>query len=64
MSKTSKKKESLISSDKTDDNTKRDFISIICNMSCNDINEFIMRHGKSPKKVLLYTLNKQPPKGD
>ena len=31
---------------------KQDFIELLASMSDNDINEYIKRHGKKPKKVL------------
>lgn len=35
---------------------KRDFIEFIASMSDVEINEYIKRHGKKPKPMLLYTL--------
>ena len=35
---------------------KRDFIEFISSMSDVEINEYIKRHGKKPKPMLLYTL--------
>lgn len=34
-------------------NNKRDFIQLLSSMDHNDINEYIKRHGKKPKQVLI-----------
>ena len=38
---------------------KQDFIQLLASMSHNDINEYIKRHGKKPKKVLACSLAKK-----
>ena len=44
---------------KTHDN-KEDFIHILSMMDQNEINDYIKRHGKRPKKTVLATLVKKP----
>ena len=40
---------------KTHDN-KKDFIQLLCSMSDTEINEYIKRHGKGPKPVVMCTI--------
>ena len=35
---------------------KHDFIKLLASMSNEEINEFIVTHGKPPKKVVFYHL--------
>ena len=38
---------------------KQDFIQLLASMSHNDINEYIKRHGKKPKPVLVCRVVKE-----
>ena len=40
---------------KTHDN-KKDFIQLLCMMSDTEINDYIKRHGKGPKPVVMCTI--------
>lgn len=40
---------------KTHEN-KRDFIQLLCMMSDTEINDYIKRHGKGPKPVVMCTI--------
>lgn len=40
---------------KTHDN-KKDFIQLLCMMSDTELNDYIKRHGKGPKPVVMCTI--------
>ena len=42
---------------------KQDFIQLLASMSHNDINEYIKRHGKKPRPVLVCRVVKEDNNG-